>query len=193
MDCGFANDNPRCIFWRFSKTFWKFLLKGGVTSLLLQIPFFYEITFTKLKQGFKGYLSNGDAFFKSWILISLNLCTSKIEKVGSETFLKFKSGTHIIIFLHCFTYFVLDKYIYIYIYIYIYKYIYIYIYIYIYVYIYSSPIFVKSLMSRLVFLIWWRIERSMEHVWRPTCPTIHETKQFHLSHVSLVWQPKSWA
>ena len=31
----------------------------------------------------------------------------------------------------------------------------------------------------------------MQLVWRPTYPTIHETKQFHLSNVPFVWQAKS--
>ena len=47
-------------------------------------------------------------------------------------------------------------------------------------------------MWHLVCLIWWRMERSMQLVWRPTYPTIHEIKQFHLSDVPLVWQPKNW-
>ena len=50
----------------------------------------------------------------------------------------------------------------------------------------SFTIFVKSLMSHLVCLIWWRMKRSMQLVWCPTCSTIHEIKQFHLSDVQLV-------
>ena len=40
------------------------------------------------------------------------------------------------------------------------------------------------------FFWWWR-EKSMQLVWCPTCLTIHELKQFHLSDVPLVWQPKN--
>ena len=36
-------DNPRCVFWKVSNTFWKIILIGGVTTLLLQIFFFYKI------------------------------------------------------------------------------------------------------------------------------------------------------
>ena len=67
---------------------------------------------------------------------------------------KFNSGTLMIIFLYCLTYFALDKYIYIHIYIYMFMYIYIYIYIYvyfvldkfIYIYIYTY--------IKYIYIIW---------------------------------------
>ena len=36
----------------------------------------------------------------------------------------------------------------------------------------------------------WCKERSMQLVWCPTCPTIHEIN-FHLFETPLVWQPKN--
>ena len=95
---------------------------------------------------------------------------------------KFKSGTFIIIFLHCLTYFVLDKYIDNMVIIFYQQSVFYAIFF----VLNSSTIFVKSLISHLLCLIWWRMERSMELVQRSTCPTIHEIKQFHLSNVPLV-------
>ena len=94
------------------------------------------------------------------------------SKFKSETpglSLKFKSGVLIKIFLYCFTYFVLDKHIYN-----MER-----IFHEIFFVLNSSTIFVKSLMSQLVCLIWWRMERFMQLVWRPTCPIVCEIKQFH--------------
>ena len=74
------------------------------------------------------------------------------SKFKSETpglSLKFKSGVLIKIFLYCFTYFVLDKRIYN-----MER-----IFHEIFFVLNSSTIFVKSLMSHLVCLLWWRMER----------------------------------
>ena len=87
---------------------------------------------------------------------------------------KLKSGTLIIIFLHCLTYFVLDKYIHN-MEIGFHKQS-----VAIFFVLTSSTILVKSLMSYLPCLIWWRMERSMQLVWRS------EIKQFHLADEPLV-------
>ena len=115
-----------------------------------------------------------------WSLFSMAWCKSGTRTSGPGTRdpLKFKSGTLIIIFLHCLTYFVLDEYIYN-------KEIIFHEYAIFFV-LNSSTIFAKSLMSHLVCLICWGMERSMQLVWRPTYPTIPEIKQFHLPDVPLV-------
>ena len=92
---------------------------------------------------------------------------------------KFKSGTLIITFLHYLTYLALEK-------IYIRK-------------KFSTNRRCSKLIPhfREIFNVTLGVpslvgmERSMQLVWRPTYLTIHEIKQFHLSDVPLVWQPKN--